>query len=104
MWVATGEKFVTSGPSTMRRRKKAAPTARDGHATQPFVITPTTAYRPEHLREGLSLTRNTLRREIKLKRLRVSKRAGKYYFLGSWVLEWLEGGELRPGGPGADPV
>jgi hypothetical protein len=46
------------------------------------------------LTESLSLNASTLRREVRLRRLRAGKRAGKLYFLGSWVLEWLESGEL----------
>jgi hypothetical protein len=27
--------------------------------------------------------------------LRIAKRAGKYYILGKWLIEWIEGGEVR---------
>jgi hypothetical protein len=30
--------------------------------------------------------------------LRCSKRAGRYWILGEWLLEWLRGGEVRRGG------
>jgi hypothetical protein len=26
--------------------------------------------------------------------MRISKRAGRYYLLGAWLLEWITGGEL----------
>lgn len=42
----------------------------------------------------LRLKRATVRREVRLGRLRVSRRAGRYFFLASWVREWLEAGEL----------
>jgi hypothetical protein len=50
--------------------------------------------------QALKLKTSTIRREVKAGRLRVSKRAGRYYLLGSWILEWLAGGELprRKGG------
>src|SRR5262245_5481886 len=46
---------------------------------------------------ALKLTRSTIRREVKLGRLRISKRAGRHYILGRWLLEWLAEGEVpRP--------
>jgi hypothetical protein len=47
------------------------------------------------LRRTLALKRHTLAREVRLRRLRFSKRAGKIYILGRWVLEWLEAGEQK---------
>jgi hypothetical protein len=45
----------------------------------------------------LCLTKTTLAREVRLGRLRVSKRAGRYFILGSWLLQWLREGEMtRP--------
>jgi hypothetical protein len=43
----------------------------------------------------LALPQHTLRREARLGRLRTSKRAGRLWALGSWVREWIEGGEVR---------
>jgi hypothetical protein len=34
-----------------------------------------------------------LPREIRLGRLRTSKRAGKYLILGGWLLQWIADGE-----------
>lgn len=48
-------------------------------------------------RMALGLPDSCLRREIRLKRLRVSKRAGRYFILGKWLLEWIEGGERVQG-------
>jgi hypothetical protein len=61
----------------------------------PVVIQPTAVFSKEDLRQLLSVRDNTLAREVRLGRLRVAKRAGRYYFLGAWVLQWLEQGELR---------
>jgi len=41
----------------------------------------------------LGLPRTTLKREARLRRLRVSRRAGRYWTTAAWVLEWLEAGE-----------
>jgi hypothetical protein len=49
--------------------------------------------------QALGLAPSCLRREIRLRRLRVSKRAGKYFILGTWLLEWLQTGEVKPGRP-----
>jgi hypothetical protein len=58
------------------------------------VISPTGIYDLVTAREALGLQQNTLPREIRKRRLRASKRAGRYFVLGSWLIEWLEGGEL----------
>jgi hypothetical protein len=59
------------------------------------VIRPTTVYSVEQARAALGLAKNCLPREIRLGRLRVSKRAGKYFVLGKWLISWLEAGEVR---------
>jgi hypothetical protein len=46
------------------------------------------------LNEILGLKPGCLPRECRLRRLRYAKRAGRVYFLGSWVLEWLAAGEV----------
>jgi hypothetical protein len=68
------------------------------------VIRPTAVYRPGQLQLALGLASHTVSREARLGRLRTAKRAGQVYVLGRWVLEWLEGGEVKKGGgPGANP-
>jgi hypothetical protein len=59
------------------------------------VIRPTAVYSVESARSALGLTKTTIGREIRLGRLRVAKRAGRYFILGTWLLEWLETGEIR---------
>jgi hypothetical protein len=59
------------------------------------VIEPHGVYSLAAAREALGLKKDTLAREVRLGRLRVSKRAGRYYLLGRWLLQWLEGGEVR---------
>ena len=43
----------------------------------------------------LGLPRHTLKREARLGRLRVSRRAGRLWATGLWMLEWIRGGEVR---------
>jgi hypothetical protein len=58
------------------------------------VIRPNAVYRPEQLRRTLGLAKNTFGREARLGRLRVAKRGGKVFVLGSWLLEWIQQGEV----------
>jgi hypothetical protein len=44
---------------------------------------------------ALGLAKGCLPREIRLGRLRASKRAGKYLIVGAWLLEWIESGEVK---------
>jgi hypothetical protein len=61
----------------------------------PHIIHPTAIYDKVQAHAALGLAAGTLAREVRLKRLRVSARGGRRYFLGRWLLEWIEGGELR---------
>jgi hypothetical protein len=60
------------------------------------VIHDTGVYTTDQVRTMLRLRQSSLRREIREGRLRVSKRCGRYYFLGRQLLDWLRGGELKP--------
>jgi hypothetical protein len=60
------------------------------------VIDPKAVFTIDQARRTLQLAKNCLPREIRLGRLRVAKRAGKYLILGAWLLEWIEAGELPP--------
>jgi hypothetical protein len=61
---------------------------------EPHVFVPGAVYTAESLRLALGLTRTTVAREVRLGRLRVSKRAGRYFILAKWIIEWLEAGEV----------
>jgi len=61
---------------------------------EPHNILSTAVYDLEAARSALALTRTTLNRELRLGRLRVAKRAGKYFLLGEWLLDWLKAGEV----------
>jgi len=77
----------------MPRMTTAAPGA--AATLGPVLLPDHAVYFPDDARKLLRLRSSTFRREIREGRLRVSKRAGKYFFLGKWLVEWIEGGELR---------
>jgi hypothetical protein len=60
-----------------------------------LIIRTNAIYTLEGLRSSLGLPKSTLSREIRLARLRVTKRAGRYFLLGKWIIQWLEEGEVR---------
>lgn len=84
----------------MPRKRTADPAP----ATPPPIhsIDPHAVYLVDQARAVLRLRASTIRREVREGRLRISKRAGRYYLLGEWLLEWIAGGELprRNAAPG----
>jgi hypothetical protein len=64
-------------------------------AAAPFAIDPNTAYRPEHIEAGLGIPLSGIMRDIRGGKLKASKRRGRLFILGAWVLAWLEDGEVR---------
>jgi hypothetical protein len=73
--------------STPRRRADPPPAV--------HVVAPTGIYTVDEARQIFRLRQSTIRREVREGRLRISKRAGRYYLLGRWLIEWLEAGEVR---------
>jgi hypothetical protein len=67
------------------------------------VLAPTGVYSLVEVRRMLRLRESSLRREIREGRLSVCKRCGRYYFLGSQLLDWLRAGVIdrRPGRNGS---
>jgi hypothetical protein len=59
------------------------------------VINPRSVFTIKTLTATLSLKAGTVPRELRLRRLRFSKRAGRVFILGEWVLAWLASGEDR---------
>lgn len=59
----------------------------------PPVIDPHAYYSRIEATALLRLRPSTLSTEIGKGRLRVSRRAGRYWFLGEWILDWLAAGE-----------
>jgi hypothetical protein len=58
------------------------------------VIHPRQVFTIDSLTQTLGLRRGTVPRELRLKRLRHSKRAGRIWILGEWVVAWLQAGEV----------
>ena len=58
------------------------------------VISPDAVFRLDELRAILGLPMTCLKREARLGRLRVSRRSGRYWVTGRWVMAWIEGGEV----------
>jgi hypothetical protein len=61
----------------------------------PHVIHPNAVYDREAVVITLGFPKTILLREIGLGRLRCAKRAGKYFILGQWLLDWIEAAELK---------
>jgi len=68
-------------------------------AADPHVIHPDAVYFPEDVRRLFRLKASTIRSEKRAGRLRVAKRAGRYFILGAWLLEWLRSGEMLSNRP-----
>ncbi len=78
-----------------KRRADQATTA----PQQPPVIhtiNATGVYFADDVKRLFKLRNSTLRRELRLGRLRVAKRGRRYLFLGRWLIAWVEAGEVRP--------
>jgi hypothetical protein len=69
-------------------------------------VEPTAVYFVDTFKALFRLRTSTVRREVRAGRLRIAKRAGRYYLLGEWILEWLREGELprKPSRPPAAPT
>jgi hypothetical protein len=69
-------------------------------ASRPLVIQPNGLYSlqaaAQLLHDHLGIRRTCLRREAKLRRLKVSKRSGRLVTTGQWLLEWVHAGLLAP--------
>jgi hypothetical protein len=66
---------------------------RQQKALPPPVLDPRAVYTRLQATALLGLKPSTLATEIRKGRLRVSRRAGRYFILGAWLLEWIERGE-----------
>jgi hypothetical protein len=90
-------RLLTMTEHTARARKGGNIHRRDAFVPmkEPVVIHPDGVYSMVSLQAGLGLTKSTVAREIRLGRLLVAKRAGRYFILGQWILDWLRAGEIR---------
>lgn len=69
----------------------------------PHLIERDAVYDVESARSALQLKKTTLAREFRLGRLRYAKRAGRYFILGQWLLDWLAEGEPYGGKRAGSP-
>jgi hypothetical protein len=60
------------------------------------VIPPDAILYLSELQALLHLPATCLKREVRLGRLRVARRSGRYMTTGGWVMEWVRTGEVRP--------
>jgi hypothetical protein len=81
-----------------KRRTEQAPPEAD-RPPDIHTINPTGLYFADDVRRIFRLRLSSLRRELRLGRLKVAKRSGRYIFLGKWLLAWIEDGEVRPAHP-----
>lgn len=58
------------------------------------MLHPTEAYIVPTLSASLGIPVKGIGREIRAGRLRVSRRMGRYWILGEWVLDWIKRGEI----------
>jgi hypothetical protein len=63
--------------------------------TQPTILDYRAVYSLDQARQTLGLAKGCLPREVRLGRLRVSMRGGRYYTTGAWLWEWLTAGEVH---------
>jgi len=61
----------------------------------PHLVYPNAVYTVEDLRRLFGLKASSVRREVRLRRLRFARRCGRNFFLGEWVLQWLKEGEVK---------
>jgi hypothetical protein len=68
------------------------------------VIDVNGVYFADDVRRIFGLKNSSLRREIRLGRLRVARRCGRYVFLGEWLIQWVRDGEVARRRPTAAPA
>jgi len=82
----------------MPRRRKVTPyTPEKTVISQPVLIPPHAVFSYQAAQQALGLGRNALRSEVRAGRLRMARRCNRCWFLGCWLLEWLESGVEKPG-------
>jgi hypothetical protein len=64
--------------------------------TPPHGINPAVVYTLASATAALGPAKECLPREVRLGRLQARKRAGRYFILGRWLLDWLATGQPHP--------
>src|SRR5260370_37983116 len=91
-----GKKIAQSPRDQTQPSERGQPAPPPFGINSPYVVYPGAVYTVDDLCRIFGLKATSVRREVRLRRLRISKRCGRYYCLGQWVLEWLEDRELQP--------
>lgn len=60
------------------------------------IIAPAAVYDLAAFRRLFGVSKSCAAREFRMGRLRVSRRGGKHFILGAWILDWIEAGEIHP--------
>jgi hypothetical protein len=60
-------------------------------------IHPNAVYDPQSVAAALELPEAIIDHDIDLGKLRCSKRAGRHFIIGQWLLDWVEAAELKNG-------
>lgn len=71
------------------------PVANSRYDALPHLINPNAVYLLSTAGKVFGLPSSTLKREARAGRLRVCRRAGRVWTLGSWLLEYFTAGEVR---------
>jgi hypothetical protein len=79
-----------------QRTTAPAPQAPAAADVQPQTINPTSVYSKQQFQAAFALTKESTRREVRLGRLKVARRGGRYWILGEWIIDWLRAGQVRP--------
>jgi hypothetical protein len=58
-------------------------------------LCPTSVYTIGQVCRLFGMSKQSVQREVRLHGLRVSVRLGRAWFLGAWLLEWVERGERQ---------
>jgi hypothetical protein len=80
---------MESEPLPIRSKADSAP----GPEATPAVIDPNAVGSVAQWTAVLGVGETTLLREVRRGRLRASRRAGRYWITGEWLLAWIAGGE-----------
>ncbi len=78
------------------RRRKLTPHAPPKKLDKPVLIHPNEVYSLLAARTALGLGLHALQAEYKAGRLKYARRCKRVWFLGRWLLDWLEGGLENP--------
>ena len=80
-------------------KKKPRITYPDTSTGNVHVIAPAGVYFLPDILRTLRLQRSAVRREVRLGRLKIARRGGRYVCLGQWLIEWIETGVVQPQPP-----